>query len=122
MQWIFLASTGTVSRVVGQYQRQHQVILPCLGTVLDMGHMLTRKDLVIRLHVQGLCALEIARQTHHRPPVSGRLPQGLRLRTDTRPIWPKSQAHGYCPRPGGIRNLRVAGPYWDLPERHQYHT
>lgn len=67
LQWIFLASTGTVSRTVDYYQRRHHVILPCPGTVLDMGRMLTHKDMVVRLHLQGLSVLEIARQTCHNP-------------------------------------------------------
>jgi hypothetical protein len=67
LQWIFLASTGTVSRTVDYYQRQHHVILPCPGTVLDMGRMLTHKDMVVRLYLQGLSVLEIARQTCHNP-------------------------------------------------------
>ena len=67
LQWIFLASIGTVSRAIDHYQRQHQVILPCPGTVLDMGRMLTHKDLVVRLHMQGLSVLQIARKTHHAP-------------------------------------------------------
>lgn len=67
LQWIFLASTGTVSRAVDYYQRQHHVILPCPGTVLDMGRMLTHKDMVVRLYLQGLSVLEIARQTYHNP-------------------------------------------------------
>lgn len=67
LQWIFLLSTATVSRAIDYYQKQHQVILPCPGTVLDMGRMLTHKDLVVRLHLQGLTVLEIARQTYHNP-------------------------------------------------------
>lgn len=67
LQWIFLASTGTVSRAIDYYQRQHGVILPCPGTVLDMGRMLTHKDLVIRLYLQGLSVLEISRRTNHNP-------------------------------------------------------
>jgi hypothetical protein len=67
LQWIFLTSTGTVSRAVDYYQRKHAVILPCPGTVLDMGRMLTHKSLVVRLHIQGLSVLEIARQTYHSP-------------------------------------------------------
>jgi len=53
LQWIFLLSQATVSRAVDFYQRNHQVILPCPGTVLDMGRMLTHKDLIVRLHLQG---------------------------------------------------------------------
>lgn len=67
LQWVFLASTGTVSRALDHYQRKHQVILPCPGTVRDMGRMLTHKNLIVRLHLQGLCVLEIARRTYHNP-------------------------------------------------------
>lgn len=67
IQWIFLASTGTVSRAIDHYQRKHRVILPCPGTVLDMGRMLTHKALIVRLHLQGLSVLEIARKTYHNP-------------------------------------------------------
>ncbi|MFN3286593.1 MAG: DUF1670 domain-containing protein [bacterium] len=67
IQWIFLASTGTVSRALDHYQRKHRVILPCPGTVLDMGRMLTHKALIVRLHLQGLSVLEIARKTYHNP-------------------------------------------------------
>lgn len=67
LQWVFLASTGTVSRAVDFYQRKNHVILPCPGTVLDMGRMLTHKELVVRLHLQGLSVLEIARRTYHSP-------------------------------------------------------
>jgi hypothetical protein len=67
LQWIFLTSHATVGRALDAYQRHHHVILPCPGTVLDMGRMLTHKDLIIRLHLQGHTTLEIARQTHHNP-------------------------------------------------------
>lgn len=67
IQWIFLASTGTVSRAIDHYQRKHRIILPCPGTVLDMGRMLTHKALIVRLHLQGLSVIEIARKTYHNP-------------------------------------------------------
>lgn len=67
LQWIFLASMATVSRALDCYQRKHQVILPSPGTVLDMGRMLTHKNLIVRLHLQGLSVLEIAHQTYHHP-------------------------------------------------------
>jgi hypothetical protein len=65
LQWIFLLSTGTVSRAIDSYQRTHRVLLPCPGTVLDMGRMLTHKDVIVRLHLEGRTVLEIARQTYH---------------------------------------------------------
>jgi DNA-binding CsgD family transcriptional regulator len=67
LQWIFLLSTGTVSRAVDHYQRTHGVLLPCPGTVLDMGRMLTHKDIIVRLSLQGHSVLEIARKTYHNP-------------------------------------------------------
>lgn len=67
LQWIFLLSTGTVSRAIDCYRRTHRVLLPCPGTVLDMGRMLTHKDVIVRLHLEGRTVLEIARQTYHNP-------------------------------------------------------
>ncbi|MDZ7800515.1 MAG: DUF1670 domain-containing protein [Trueperaceae bacterium] len=67
LQWIFLASHASVSRAIDHYQRTHHVILPCPGTVLDMGRMLTHKDLIIKLHLQGHTVLEISDRTHHNP-------------------------------------------------------
>ena len=32
-----------------------------------MGRMLTHKDIIVRLHLEGLTVLEISRQTHHAP-------------------------------------------------------
>lgn len=52
LQWIFLASTGTVSRAIDHYQRKHRIVLPCPGTVLDMGRMLTHKSLIVRSSVR----------------------------------------------------------------------
>jgi hypothetical protein len=67
LQWIFLLSTVTVSRVIDYHQRHHQVILPCPGTVLDMGGMLTHKNLIVRLYLQGMTVLEISKHTYHHP-------------------------------------------------------
>jgi len=52
---------------VDYHQRRHRVILPSPGTVPDMGRMLTHKNLIVRLHLQGRTVLEIARQTYHSP-------------------------------------------------------
>ena len=67
LQWVFLLSQATVSRAVDFYQRKHQVILPCPGSVLDMGRMLTHKDLIVRLHLQGYSVTQIFRKTYHNP-------------------------------------------------------
>jgi hypothetical protein len=67
LQWVFLASAETVSRALDHHQRTLGVVLPCPGTVLDMGRMLTHKRLIMRLHLQGHTVLEIARATWHHP-------------------------------------------------------
>lgn len=67
LQWCFLMSSNTIGRILGWYQRKHNVILPSPGTVLDMGRMLTHKDIIVRLHLEGLTVLEISRQTYHAP-------------------------------------------------------
>ena len=67
LQWCFLMSSNNIGRILGWYQRKHNVILPSPGTVLDMGRMLTHKDIIVRLHLEGLTVLEISRQTYHAP-------------------------------------------------------
>ena len=41
LQWCFLTSVTMVARLVDWYQRSHHVVLPCPGSVLDMGRMMT---------------------------------------------------------------------------------
>jgi hypothetical protein len=67
LQWCFLMSASNIGRILGWYQHKHNVILPSPGTVLDMGRMLTHKDIIVRLHLKGLTVLEISRQTYHAP-------------------------------------------------------
>jgi hypothetical protein len=67
LQWCFLTSANSIGRILGWFQHKHNVILPCPGTVLDMGRMLTHKDIIVRLHLQGMTVLEISRQTYHAP-------------------------------------------------------
>jgi hypothetical protein len=67
LQWFFLKSTVAIGRILDWYQRKHNVILPCPGSVLDMGRMLTHKDMIVRLHLSGMTVLEISRQTYHAP-------------------------------------------------------
>jgi len=67
LQWCFLASANRIGRILGWYQHKHNVILPCPGTVLDMGRMLTHKDIIVRLYLKGMTVLEISRQTYHAP-------------------------------------------------------
>lgn len=67
LQWLFLKSTVAIGRILDWYQRKHNVILPCVGSVLDMGRMLTHKDIIVRLHLSGMSVLEISKQTYHAP-------------------------------------------------------
>lgn len=67
LQWCFLTSPNSIGRILAWYQYKHNVILPCPGTVLDMGRMLTHKDIIVRLHLRGMTVLEISRQTYHAP-------------------------------------------------------
>ena len=48
---VYLVSHATASRTLHAYQPQHHVILQCPGTMLDMGRILTHKDLIVRLHL-----------------------------------------------------------------------
>lgn len=67
LQWCFLVSANSIGRILGWYQHKHNVILPCPGTVLDMGRMLTHKDIIVRLYLKKMTVLEISRQTYHAP-------------------------------------------------------
>ncbi len=67
LQWCFLTSSNSIGRILGWYQHEHNVLLPCPGTVLDMGRMLTHKEIIVRLHLKGMTVLEISRQTYHAP-------------------------------------------------------
>jgi len=67
LQWCFLTPNGSVGNLLDWYQRKHNVLLPCPGTVLDMGRMMTHKDIIVRLYLQGMSVLEISRRTYHAP-------------------------------------------------------
>jgi hypothetical protein len=67
LQWCFLASANHIGRILGWYEHKHNVMLPCPGSVLDMGRMLTHKEIIVSLYLRGLTVLEISRQTYHAP-------------------------------------------------------
>jgi len=67
LQWCFHTSMTTVSLLLDWFQRNHHVVLPCPGSVLDMGRMMTHKDIIVRLYLEGMSVLEISRQTYHAP-------------------------------------------------------
>jgi hypothetical protein len=67
LQWCFLTSANHIGRILGWYEHKHNVMLPCPGSVLDMGRMLTHKEIIVSLYLRGLTVLEISRQTYHAP-------------------------------------------------------
>lgn len=67
LQWVFQLSTARVSELIRSFQREHSIIVPTPGTVLDAGRSVTHKDVVINLHLAGYSVLEIAKRTYHSP-------------------------------------------------------
>lgn len=67
LQWIFQISTARISELLRSFQREHNIVVPTPGTVLDAGRSTTHKDIIVNLHLQGYTVKEIARTTHHAP-------------------------------------------------------
>lgn len=67
LQWIFQISTARVSELIRSVQREHNIVVPTPGTVLDAGKSMTHKDIIVSLHLQGYTVKEIARITYHSP-------------------------------------------------------
>lgn len=67
MQWIFMISATRISEVIRSVQCEHNIIIPTPGTVLDAGRSMTHKDIIVKLHLEGLNVKEISRITHHSP-------------------------------------------------------
>ena len=64
---LFLRSSTVFVKLLRAYMQRYQVILPTPGTILDAGRCMTHKDIVIRLHLEGLFTAEIARRIYHTP-------------------------------------------------------
>lgn len=64
---LFLRSATVMDKLLRAYMQRYQVILPTPGTILDAGTALTHKDIVVRLHLQGLFTAEIAKRIYHTP-------------------------------------------------------
>lgn len=60
-------SQATVSRLVRDYHRRSNELLPFRGTVHDLGRTLTHKRQAVELKLQGLLTQQIARRIHHAP-------------------------------------------------------
>lgn len=67
MQWIFQLSSARISELIRSFQKEHHIIVPTPGTVLDAGKSMTHKDIIVNLYLQGHTVKEIARITHHSP-------------------------------------------------------
>ncbi|ADI01924.1 DUF1670 domain-containing protein [Syntrophothermus lipocalidus] len=69
LQWIFQISAARISELIRSVQREHNLVVPTPGTILDAGRSMTHKDVIVGLHLQGYTVKDIARMTHHSPRV-----------------------------------------------------
>jgi len=67
LQWIFQISSARISELIRSFQKEHNIVVPTPGTVLDAGRSMTHKDIIVNLHLQGYTVKEIARITYHSP-------------------------------------------------------
>jgi uncharacterized Fe-S cluster-containing radical SAM superfamily protein len=67
LQWIFQISSARISELIRSVQREHNLVVPTPGTILDAGRSMTHKDVIVSLRLQGYTVKEIARMTHHSP-------------------------------------------------------
>ncbi|MDH7579154.1 MAG: DUF1670 domain-containing protein, partial [Bacillota bacterium] len=67
LQWIFQISAARISELIRSVQKEHNLVVPIPGTILDAGRSMTHKDVIVRLHLEGYTVREIARMTHHSP-------------------------------------------------------
>ena len=67
LQWIFQMSSNKISKLIRAAEREHNIIVPTPGTILDSGRSMTHKDIVIDLYLQGHTVREISSITYHSP-------------------------------------------------------
>ncbi len=67
LQWIFQMSSARISELIRSFQKDHSIIVPTPGTVLDAGRSMTHKDIIVGLHLAGYSVMEIAKRTYHSP-------------------------------------------------------
>lgn len=67
LQWIFQLSSGRISELLRSVQKEHALVVPTPGTILDAGRSLTHKSVIVNLHLAGYSVLEIAKRTFHSP-------------------------------------------------------
>jgi len=64
---IFNISQGKVSKLVREYQKQTEKMLPLRGVVHDIGKSITHKVKIIKMHAANYSTQDIARATSHAP-------------------------------------------------------
>jgi hypothetical protein len=67
LQWIFQLSSARISELLRSVQKEHALVVPTPGTILDAGRSLTHKGVIVNLHLAGYSVLEIAKRTFHSP-------------------------------------------------------
>jgi len=67
LQWIFQLSSHRISELLRSVQKEHDLIVPTPGTVLDAGRSMTHKKVIVGLHLKGQAVMDIAKRTHHSP-------------------------------------------------------
>jgi len=59
--------SARISELIRSVQREHNLVVPTPGTILDAERSMTHKDVIVSLHLQGYTVKDIARMTHHSP-------------------------------------------------------
>ncbi len=67
LQWVFQVNSTRISEMIQSFQKEHNIIIPTPGTILDSGRSMTHKDIIINLHLHGFDTKEIARMAYHSP-------------------------------------------------------
>ena len=60
-------SPSVISKHVREYHEAHQDLLPLRGIVEDCSSAISHKELIIKLHIEGLSTSEICKKTNHAP-------------------------------------------------------
>jgi hypothetical protein len=61
LQWVFQLPAVRISELIRSVQREHNLVVPTPGTILDTGRSMTHKDVIVGLHLEGYTVKEIAR-------------------------------------------------------------
>lgn len=64
---MFSKSTGRISQLLSEYQKENDTVVPYRGNVHDIGRSITHKAKIVSMHLKGYQTIEIARATMHAP-------------------------------------------------------